>query len=124
LNHMGCLRLGQGEAAANETLQVWRAGVKALDALPNVFVKISMLPFVLNGFEKDEKLRQQVKALALELIQLFGSTRSMFATNFPADKDSVSVEFLWKFFQEIVADLSQEAQTDLFYSTAVKVYRL
>jgi len=137
LNHMGCLHLGQGEAADKEMLQVWRTGIKALAALPNVcpiltlasqcsqvFVKISMLPFVLNGFQKNDELKQQVKDLALEMIHLFGSQRCMFATNFPADKSSVSVEFLWKFFHEIVSNLPKEAQTDLFYSTANNAYRL
>jgi predicted TIM-barrel fold metal-dependent hydrolase len=46
VNHLGSPRLGRGDAEDAAVLADWRKGVAALAALPNVFIKLSMLDFV------------------------------------------------------------------------------
>lgn len=46
VDHMGCLKLGAGDEEDAQRIAVWQQGMKALAALPNVYVKLSMLKYM------------------------------------------------------------------------------
>src|SRR5690606_17417239 len=59
----------------------WKAGMRALAAQPNIVAKISGLGMLDNGWTTES-----IRPLVLESLEVFGPGRSMFASNFPVDK--------------------------------------
>ena len=59
-------------------------------------------------------------------IRAFGTSRSMFESNFPVDKECVSYRTLWNTFKRIAAKmgLSDAEKSDVFSGTAARVYQL
>lgn len=115
-------------------LEVWREGMKAMAALPNVYVKLSMMGYAIPGWIRTKERQAVLKSLVRETIDMFGANRCMVAWNWHvngavSDADSMSkvgpdaVEllkmFVW-FFEGYEKD-----QTDrLFAGTAKEFYQL
>jgi len=51
VDHLGCLKLGVGDEEDAKRIAVWQEGMKALAALPNVYVKLSMLEYMRPGWQ-------------------------------------------------------------------------
>jgi predicted TIM-barrel fold metal-dependent hydrolase len=102
-----------------EALSLWRAGMRALAAQPNVWVKISGLGMVDWRWTQDS-----IRPFVLETIEIFGPDRCMFASNFPVDKLYSSFDVLYDTFKKIVSDFSIDEQRKLFSDTALAVYRI
>ena len=81
-----------------EALSLWRAGMRALGAQPNVWVKISGL-----GMVDWRWTEQSIRPFVLETIEIFGPDRCMFASNFPVDKLYSSFDALYDAFKSIVS---------------------
>ena len=111
INHMGMMIPGE------ET--EWRAGMAALAALPNVSVKLSGIGFSDRRWTAD-LARDQIRAA----IDLFGTARAMFASDFPTDKLFGSFAQHLDTYAEIVSDLTDEEQHALFAANANRIYRL
>ena len=56
--------------------------MKQLAALPLVYCKISMLGYGVPGWHSDGVKHKFVQQLVLEVIQMFGAQRCMFASNY------------------------------------------
>lgn len=102
-----------------EALSLWRAGMRALGAQPNVWVKISGLGMVDWRWTEDS-----IRPFVLETIEIFGPDRCMFASNFPVDKLYSSFDALYDAFKSIVSDFSVGERRKLFSDTALAVYRI
>lgn len=102
-----------------EALSLWRAGMRALGAQPNVWVKISGL-----GMVDWRWTEQSIRPFVLETIEIFGPDRCMFASNFPVDKLYSSFDALYDAFKSIVSDFSVGERRKLFSDTALAVYRI
>lgn len=126
---------GNDNAEMNEAeLATWRRGMDALAALPNVYVKISMLGYALPGWIKDDKRTSMMKGLVLETVRRFGPHRSMVATNWwcaanLSDNDGLSdvgpdpcqlLSTLSDFFQEY----STSERERMFCGTAKEFYNI
>jgi predicted TIM-barrel fold metal-dependent hydrolase len=111
INHMGMMV--PGEQAE------WRAGMAALAALPNVSVKLSGIGFSDRRWTAD-LARDQIRAA----IDLFGTDRAMFASDFPTDKLFGSFARHLDTYAEIVSDFSRQEQHALFAANANRIYRL
>ena len=98
---------------------VWRRGMAAFAALPNVAVKISGMGFTWRPWDVD-----QARAYVLETIELFGTGRAMFASNFPTDKLFGSFDKHFDAYDTITADFSADERTALFGGNANRIYRL
>jgi len=120
-NHVGFLH--DGEDGAHERL--WREAMGALAELPNVFMKLSMLWFGNQGYQLDESKTAKVRGRVLELIDLFGCQRCMFASNYPVDRVmGIPVAKLYSDFLSWTRDRSDEDRAALFHDTAVTAYRM
>jgi len=102
-----------------QALAVWRRGMAALAACPNVHCKISGLtvlgaPWTLaaNG------------PIIREAISIFGVARCMFASNFPVDGLKGSWDYLYSCFKAAVADLPLADRRRLFADNALAFYRI
>jgi predicted TIM-barrel fold metal-dependent hydrolase len=111
LNHTGMAVPGEWEQ--------WRAGMVALAALPNVAVKLSGMGFTHRPWSAD-----QARAYILEAIELFGTDRAMFASDFPTDKLFGSFARHLDAYAEITANFSDGERRALWGRNADRIYRL
>jgi predicted TIM-barrel fold metal-dependent hydrolase len=105
LNHTGL--------PSDDELAGWSEAMARLAARPNVAVKIS-------GLGKVRAKREVV----LKVIELFGTARAMFASNFPVDGLCESFDSIYSGFDAITHDLSDAERSALFHDNAVRIYRM
>lgn len=97
----------------------WRAGMAALAACPNIVCKVSGL-----GMLDHKWTAASIRPYVLGAIELFGTGRVMFGSNFPVDKLYSSFKTLYGAFESIVAGFSADEQDRLFRANAIAHYRL
>ncbi|MBZ9603302.1 amidohydrolase family protein [Phyllobacterium chamaecytisi] len=102
-----------------EGFALWRKGMRALARHDNITVKISGLGMVDHHWTVDS-LRPVVE----EIIAIFGSSRAMFASNFPVDKLYSSYAAVWQAFHTITAAFSADERRALFAANAERIYRI
>jgi predicted TIM-barrel fold metal-dependent hydrolase len=112
VNHAGMM---VGESEREE----WRAGMRALAAIPHVAVKISGIGFAFRPWTIE-----QMRSYVLETIELFGSDRAMFASDFPTDKLFGGFDQHLDAYNAIVGDFSDDERRALFAGNANRLYRL
>lgn len=133
VNHCGgIVRIGAYAERRAEVFGLWAQSMRALAALPNVFVKLGGLGMRINGFgfEQGERpptsqhLADTWKPWMHTLIEAFGAERCMFESNFPVDKGSYGYATVWNAFKRLAAGASATERQALFEGTARRVYRL
>lgn len=112
INHAGMM---VGETGREE----WRTGMRALAAIPHVSVKISGIGFAFRPWTIE-----QIRSYVLETIELFGTDRAMFASDFPTDKLFGGFDQHLDAYSAIVADFSDDERRALFAGNANRLYRL
>ena len=131
VNHLG------GKIVPDD-VQQWRECVKAIAACPNAFMKTGGAQQRVGPWEPPFHRNQRKTPIGSEelcellypyysyVIETFGPDRCMFESNFPVDKECVSYRTLWNAFKQIAAraGLSESEKTQIFSSTAARVYRL
>ena len=121
VDHLGLLPDGSDEA----TEHLWHEGMKALAALPNVYMKLSMLFFAQHGYHQDTQKETKIKNMVHEVINLFGCKRCMFASNYPVDKlQGVDINTLYQLFLNWTENFSTPERSALFHDTATQAYNL
>jgi len=98
---------------------VWRTGMRALAELPNVAVKLSGMGFTHRPWSFD-----QARAYVLEAIEIFGTDRAMFASDFPTDKLFGTFAAHLDAYADITADFAPAERRALFAGNANRIYRL
>jgi len=133
LNHMaGPLGIGPYAGKREEVFQQWRQYMEDLSRCDNVFVKLGGRTLTMSGFAWHKRERppgstELADAMAPYFdtcIDLFGSGRCMFESNFPVDRASCSYTVLWNAFKRSSQKRSDSERADLFRDTAARVYRL
>jgi predicted TIM-barrel fold metal-dependent hydrolase len=99
--------------------KVWHDNMKKLAKLPNISVKISGF-----GMFDHNWNMTKIKPLVLNVIDLFGVNRCMFASNFPIDKLYKTYDEIFCIFLAIVKDFGYTEKEQLFYTTAARIYRI
>jgi len=133
LDHAGTpLGIGCFAGRRDEVLAAWRARMRVLAQLPNVFVKLGGLAMRFSGHDfghrttppSSEVLAEAWRPEIETCIDLFGAGRCMFESNFPVDKASCAYGVLWNAFKRLCVGASQEERSRLFAGTAAAVYRI
>ena len=96
-------------------LNGWRAAMSELARCANVAVKISGLGNL------DAAAQHRVISAVLEL---FGTRRTMFASNYPVDSLRASYDAIYGLFDEATRGLAAAERRDLFHDNAVRIYRM
>lgn len=104
----------------------------AISQRDNVAVKIGGFGMPYTGFDfhfsdaapRSAELAGAWGPYVQTCIELFGPSRCMFESNFPADKQTCSYTTLWNTFKRIVAGYSAHEKSALFHGTARRIYRL
>jgi L-fuconolactonase len=131
VNHCGGL-LRIGRYSAPETFAQWRALVTEVAQRPNTMMKLGGLSPRRCGFAFEkrsipptaEELAKEWRPYVETCIELFGSQRCMFESNFPVDGVAGTYRTVWNAFKLIAADCSAEEKRELFSGTAERVYRI
>ena len=110
---------GMLESTDPAHVEPWRAGLTLLAEHPNVVVKLSGQGTFVHRV--DEPLIGLVTATTLEL---FGSSRCMFGSNFPIESIWTDFPTLMDTWLRVLADLDLDARRDVLGATARRVYSL
>ena len=133
LNHIGgLLRVGPYADRDEALLRIWRLGIAAVAACPNVYVKLGGIGMPRTGFDwhtrnrpiGSEELAASMAPLMTYCIEQFGPERSMFESNFPVDKVSYSYNVLYNAFKRLSQGYSARERAAMFHDTAARVYRI
>jgi len=100
-------------------IKSWREGLRLLASLPNVYCKISGLGMFDHDWTVDS-----IRPIVESCIEIFGSDRAMFGSNFPVDKLHASYSQVWRAYEEITTGLGVQEQQLLFEDTARNFYRI
>jgi predicted TIM-barrel fold metal-dependent hydrolase len=103
----------------DDGLALWRKGMAALAAQPNVAVKISGLAMM-----DWDWTPERIRPFVLHTIELFGADRAMFASNFPVDRIHGSFSKYFDAYHQLVADFTLAEKRKLFGENAERIYRL
>ncbi len=114
VNHAG-LPTDREEAG----MERWRGGLRLLAAQPHVFIKISGL-----GITDRAWTVESIRPIVLECIDVFGTERTMFASDFPVERVHGTFDAFYSAFDAITADFSAEERDRLFAANAEAIYRI
>lgn len=133
LDHCGgILGIGPYAGKRDEVFAAWSRHMAELASCPNVMVKVGGLGMRLPGFGLENGatapsstvLATHWRPWMERCIELFGTSRCMFESNFPVDKGGYSYAVGWNAFKRIAAGASAEEKADLFWRSAAQFYRL
>jgi L-fuconolactonase len=133
LNHAGGpVGIGAYRSKRDEVFSRWAASIKALAAHQNVYIKVGGLGQAINGFgfneqaepPSSEMLAATFRPYVETCIEAFGTSRSMFESNFPVDKVAYSYPVFWNACKLLTKGASSTEKADLFAGTAARFYRL
>ena len=98
--------------------RIWRDGMRRFAGFENVAVKISGL-----GMLDHRWTVESFRPYVFETLDAFGTTRALFASNFPVDRLFGTYIDTWSAFAAITADFSNDEKTALFSANAERIYR-
>jgi predicted TIM-barrel fold metal-dependent hydrolase len=114
LNHIGMPRKRDPDY-----VEAWRNGMRTLAAASNMAAKISGLAMFHHDWTAE-----MIRPFVLDTIEIFGTDRCIFASNFPVDKLHADYRAIWRAFDRITADFSEPERRALFHDNAARFYRL
>ena len=133
LNHIGGgNRVGIYDNRDDEVVSVWREGIAAVAACPNVSVKLGGIGMPRWGFgwhRRDVPIGSEELAVTMSpwmkyCIEQFGPDRCMFESNFPPDKVSHSYNVLFNAFKLLSKGYTDSERAAMFHDTATLAYRI
>ena len=133
LDHIGGV-LGVAEYAgdADRAWREWLPAMKRLAQCPNVTVKVGGLGTAVFGFDfsarpappDSQQLADAWRPLVHGTLELFGTRRCMFESNFPVDRGAAGYGVVWNAFKRLAGGMSAGEKDDLFFGNANRIYRM
>jgi predicted TIM-barrel fold metal-dependent hydrolase len=103
----------------DDTLRLWRSGLRALAANEQVVIKLSGLGMFDHAWTVDS-----IRPFILEALDIYGPGRCVFGSNFPVDRLYSGYHRLLGAIRLIIAKLSPTEQQQVLHDTAARTYRL
>jgi len=97
----------------------WRAGMRDLADCPNMFVKLSAL----GTFVHRARLAD-IQPVVSDTVTLFGAERCLWGSNFPIEKLWTDYGTLVGNIRQALAHLPAQAQRQILFDTARRLYQL
>ena len=113
------LHAGMLDSRDDETVATWKAGMKALGAQPNVYVKLTGL-----GTFDHQSTLELVRPLVQVSLECFGAGRCIYGSNFPIEKLWTNYQTYFKNVNDALGNIPDADRQAVFYDNAEKVYRL
>lgn len=102
-----------------EALAGWRQAIRRAASAPQISMKISGIGLAGRPWSLADN-----RPIIHDLVDAFGPTRCMVASNFPVDGLCGSFATIFDGYREATADLSRSEQLQLFHDNAIRIYRL
>ena len=102
-----------------ESMAVWRSGMQALAACPNVTVKLSELGLGDTPWSDADNV-----AILRQVLDLFGPSRAIFASNFPVAGMRVGYDRWVAAVDSALKDFAPEDRAAVLCGNAMRVYRI
>ncbi|RAH98846.1 amidohydrolase [Acuticoccus sediminis] len=97
----------------------WRREIARLAERPNVVSKVSGFGTFIRQNDPEH-----VRWATLETVEIFGSDRCLYGSNFPIEKLWTDYASLIAAFRDALAELPKEDRANVFRATAERVYRI
>lgn len=104
---------------SEDGLTAWSQAMAGVAACENVAIKVSGI-----GRPGHPWTPEANRRIVLTLIELFGVSRCMFASNFPVDSLCGSFDDIFAGFEAITSDFSEAERDAMFRSNAIRIYRI
>jgi predicted TIM-barrel fold metal-dependent hydrolase len=133
LDHVGGPLGYAGYAGRQDEVRAsWKKSMAELARRANISVKVGGLGMAMGWFDfyqrpsppDSRQLAAAFRPWVETCIELFGTDRCMFESNFPVDKITSGYGVLWNAFKRLSAQASASEKAALFSGTATRVYRL
>ena len=132
INHCGGpLGIGPYAGRREEVFADWAAGLRRVAALPNVHVKLSGLGMGRMGFhfeggqaKTSDELVAAWKPYVETCVDVFGPARSIFASNFPVDREAASYRTLINAYKKMLSYLPDHDLKAVFAGNARRFYKI
>jgi predicted TIM-barrel fold metal-dependent hydrolase len=102
-----------------DSLDVWRSGMRALAACPNVAVKVSELGFADRAWSESDNL-----GIIRETIEILGPSRALFASNFPVARMRVNYHRWVAAVESALEGFASDDRVAVFAGNAMRIYRI
>lgn len=102
-----------------ESIAVWRSGMHALAAQPNVTVKVSELGLADRAWSEADNV-----PMIRETLETFGPSRALFASNFPVARMRVDYDRWVAAVAQALEGFGPDDRSDVFSRNALRVYRI
>ena len=131
LDHCGGpLGLAPYDGSRSDALHDWQVALAQVAELPNTRIKIGGFGLAVMGFNYADQARPPSSTqLAIDwapyfdtCLELFGTDRAMFESNFPVDKGQFGYRALWNTFKRLSEGFGHDSRNDLFWRTAAHCY--
>lgn len=110
---------GMHEDLSEAGWKLWRDGMQALAAEPNMNVKLSGLGTFVHACRRDV-----IDPIVKETIATFGANRCLYGSNFPIEKLWTDYRTLYDTFRSAIVDLADHDQTAILHDNAARIYRI
>ena len=133
VDHCGGILGVRGYAGRrNEVFAQWSKALRELAACDNVAIKLGGLGMPISGLSAAVPGKRQDSAGLCTAwrpwmetcIEIFGTSRCMFESNYPADRESHAYGSGWNAMKRLAVGATASERDDLFWRTAAKFYRL
>jgi predicted TIM-barrel fold metal-dependent hydrolase len=114
LEHAGML-----EDMSEADWRLWREGMRALAAEPNMNVKLSGLGTFVHACRADV-----MGPIIQETVDIFGADRCLYGSNFPIEKLWTDYRTLYRTFRAAIDHLGEREQRVILHDTAARLYRI
>ncbi|SEB08101.1 amidohydrolase [Variovorax sp. YR216] len=131
LDHIGgILGVADYEGRPDLAWREWLPSMKRLAQCPNVSVKIGGLGTAVFGFDFASRpsppgsleLANAWRPMVETTLELFGTERCIFESNFPVDRSSASYGVVWNALKRLAAGCSAQEKRMLFRDNAARIY--
>lgn len=128
----GPLGFGPYAGEKDAVFATWKASMTELSRCPNVVCKLGGLLMRLAAYDygalpappHSEELAAHWRPWIETCIELFGTDRCLFESNFPIEKMGIGYAPLWNAYKRITAHASADEKNALYAGTAQRVYQL
>ena len=96
----------------------WRDGLALMAQRPNVAIKVSNF-----GAYAPDRSPESLRRTVLTCVDAFGTERSMFGTDYPVGRRSMTYEAACESFKDAVAGFTAAEQRQMFHDNAARYYR-
>ncbi len=104
---------------AQAAIDQWRGALTMMAAYPNLSVKLSGLGMYSGGIDLT-----QARQVIRDTIQIFGTERTIYGSNFPLEKLHASYADFFGHYRKVLSEYSDAEQRAVLHDNAAKFYRL